>query len=66
VAMTGWGQEEDRQRSIEAGFDSHLVKPVDFDLLMKLLDSLPAPSGPIGTAPGGDGSGDLRAAKGHA
>jgi PAS domain S-box-containing protein len=29
VAMTGWGQEEDRRRSREAGFDAHLVKPVD-------------------------------------
>jgi PAS domain S-box-containing protein len=39
VALTGWGQEEDRQRSKEAGFDAHLVKPVDFDLLDKLLAS---------------------------
>jgi PAS domain S-box-containing protein len=37
VAMTGWGQEEDRQRSRDAGFDAHLVKPVDVDLLLKLL-----------------------------
>ena len=37
VALTGWGQEEDRQRSKEAGFDAYLVKPVDFDLLDKLL-----------------------------
>jgi PAS domain S-box-containing protein len=37
VALTGWGQEEDRQRSKEAGFDAHLVKPVDFDLLDRLL-----------------------------
>ena len=29
VALTGWGQDEDRQRSLEAGFDTHLVKPVD-------------------------------------
>jgi CheY-like chemotaxis protein len=27
VALTGWGQEEDRQRSLQAGFDHHLVKP---------------------------------------
>ena len=33
VALTGWGQEEDRHRSQEAGFDAHLVKPVDHDLL---------------------------------
>ena len=29
VALTGWGQEDDRRRSREAGFDAHLVKPVD-------------------------------------
>jgi PAS domain S-box-containing protein len=29
VAMTGWGQDEDRKKSMEAGFDAHLVKPVD-------------------------------------
>jgi CheY-like chemotaxis protein len=38
--LTGWGQEEDRRRSKHAGFDGHLVKPVDFDELMKLLGSL--------------------------
>ena len=43
VALTGWGQEEDRQRSQEAGFDTHLVKPVDHKLLMRLLASLPPP-----------------------
>jgi CheY-like chemotaxis protein len=40
VALTGWGQEEDRQRSREAGFDAHLVKPVDFAALEELLDGL--------------------------
>ncbi len=29
VALTGWGQEEDRRKSKEAGFDHHLVKPVN-------------------------------------
>jgi signal transduction histidine kinase/ActR/RegA family two-component response regulator len=42
VALTGWGQEEDRRRSKEAGFDAYIVKPVDLDLLMKLLASLPS------------------------
>ena len=37
VAMTGWGQEEDRRRSQEAGFDHHLVKPVDPEALRQLL-----------------------------
>jgi CheY-like chemotaxis protein len=37
VAVTGWGQEEDRRRSREAGFDHHLVKPVEPDALHPLL-----------------------------
>ena len=37
VALTGWGQEEDRHRSREAGFNAHVVKPVDHDELMKLI-----------------------------
>ncbi len=37
VALTGWGQEEDRRRSEEAGFDAHMVKPVDLDALSNLL-----------------------------
>ena len=37
VAVTGWGQEHDRQRSREAGFDAHLVKPVNLAELMKLV-----------------------------
>jgi CheY-like chemotaxis protein len=37
VAQTGWGQEPDRERSLEAGFDRHLTKPLDFDLLLRLL-----------------------------
>jgi PAS domain S-box-containing protein len=42
VAMTGYGQEEERRRTREAGFHSHLVKPVDFDMLQELLSSLPS------------------------
>jgi CheY-like chemotaxis protein len=37
IALTGWGQEQDRNRSLEAGFDSHLVKPVDYAALSSLL-----------------------------
>lgn len=37
VALTGWGQEEDRRRSKEAGFDGHLVKPVDLNALSQIL-----------------------------
>jgi signal transduction histidine kinase len=41
VALTGWGQDSDRRRSGEAGFDSHLVKPLDLDKLTELLERLP-------------------------
>jgi PAS domain S-box-containing protein len=37
VAVSGYGEEQARQRSIEAGFDDHLVKPVDFDTLLGVL-----------------------------
>jgi signal transduction histidine kinase/DNA-binding response OmpR family regulator len=37
VALTGWGQQEDKQRSREAGFDAHLVKPIDFEALEELV-----------------------------
>ena len=42
VALTGWGQDSDRRRSREAGFDTHLVKPLDMDKLMDLLERLPS------------------------
>jgi CheY-like chemotaxis protein len=45
IALTGWGQEEDRRRSKDAGFDAHLVKPVDYGALMELLATLPAEQG---------------------
>jgi CheY-like chemotaxis protein len=41
VALTGWGQEEDRRRSAEAGFDAHLTKPLEIDALHQLLDGGP-------------------------
>jgi CheY-like chemotaxis protein len=37
IATTGWGQEKDRERAFDAGFDHHLTKPIDFDLLRGLL-----------------------------
>jgi PAS domain S-box-containing protein len=37
IALTGWGQERDRREAIEAGFDQHLVKPVDTEVLLKRL-----------------------------
>ena len=42
VAMTGYGQQEDRRRSQEAGFDYHLVKPTDLNALNDLLANLSA------------------------
>jgi CheY-like chemotaxis protein len=47
IALTGYGQEHDRRRSLEAGFYEHLVKPVDVDRLVRLVEavrSAPAPS----------------------
>jgi CheY-like chemotaxis protein len=40
IAQTGWGQDEDRQRTHQAGFDHHMVKPVDPQALMSLLAEL--------------------------
>lgn len=42
VALTGWGQPEDRRRGAEAGFDHHMVKPVRYDDLMSLLEAYPS------------------------
>jgi CheY-like chemotaxis protein len=39
IALTGWGQHDDRRRAMEAGFDHHLVKPVDTDQLRGLIVS---------------------------
>jgi CheY-like chemotaxis protein len=40
IAVTGWGQDEDRRRSREAGFDHHIVKPVDPQALMSMIAML--------------------------
>jgi hypothetical protein len=41
VAVTGWGQAEDRRRSLDAGFDQHLVKPPDFEAVKRLCSGQP-------------------------
>ncbi len=41
VAVTGWGQQEDKQRALEAGFDAHLTKPVDLEALAHILAASP-------------------------
>ena len=43
VALTGWSQPEDRMKSKDAGFDGHLVKPVNYDVLAQLLAEIPNP-----------------------
>lgn len=45
IALTGWGQDDDRRKSEEAGFNGHLVKPVDYDKLLELLASLTTNAG---------------------
>ena len=44
VAMTGFGQAEDRARTAAAGFDHHLTKPVDVQLLTTLIQTARSPS----------------------
>jgi CheY-like chemotaxis protein/two-component sensor histidine kinase len=44
IAATGWGQEKDRQRAFDAGFDHHLTKPIDFEQLRSVI----APGAPAG------------------
>lgn len=45
LALTGWGQDEDRRRASEAGFDAHCTKPVDFTMLRALIDLGPRKAG---------------------
>ena len=45
VALTGYGQEEDRRMAFDAGFNHHLVKPVSIDALEQLLEGLPVAEG---------------------
>jgi two-component system CheB/CheR fusion protein len=44
VAVTGWGQDEDRRKSAAAGFDEHLVKPVRPESLIALLGDMRMPA----------------------
>src|SRR5260221_2411092 len=38
VALTGWGQAEDRKRTTEAGFDHHIVKPADLETIQRICN----------------------------
>jgi two-component system CheB/CheR fusion protein len=40
IAATGWGQESDEREAIEAGFDTHMTKPVDLRKLSEMVDQL--------------------------
>ena len=44
VAITGWGQEDDRRRAREAGFDHHFTKPVDYQALLDVINAGAAPA----------------------
>ena len=54
VALTGWGQEQDLAQSQAAGFDRHMVKPVEAETLEKLLAEVK----PLGKAPRARGKRD--------
>lgn len=45
VALTGWGQEGDKRRAEQAGFDAHLVKPIPPEVLDRLLATIAGASG---------------------
>jgi CheY-like chemotaxis protein len=45
VAVTGWGQPQDKQRALEAGFDAHLTKPVALEALARILAATPPSHG---------------------
>jgi CheY-like chemotaxis protein len=40
IAVTGWGQEDDKRRAIAAGFDHHLTKPIDPQVLLSMIDKV--------------------------
>lgn len=52
IALTGFGQEDDRQRALEAGFDAHLVKPIDFEQLASTVETLRSGAGARPAVPG--------------
>jgi CheY-like chemotaxis protein len=51
VALTGYGQPEDRQRALASGFDAFMVKPVDPEALRDMLKTLPAAAQPFAPPP---------------
>ncbi len=61
IAVTGYGQPADRRRALEAGFDAHLVKPVNLEQLRRLLEEAPRAGG-HGDEPGEGPAGGHRRA----
>jgi CheY-like chemotaxis protein len=59
--VTGYGQPADRRRALEAGFDAHLVKPVNLEQLRRLLEEAPRAGG-HGDEPGAGPAGGHRRA----
>jgi PAS domain S-box-containing protein len=51
VALTGWGQEEDKRRAREAGFDHHLTKPADYERVLELVAEAAGRAAATGSAP---------------
>jgi CheY-like chemotaxis protein len=49
VAVTGWGQSQDKQRALDAGFDAHLTKPVDLDTVARFFAGLPNQAAKVGS-----------------
>lgn len=47
VAATGWGQSQDKLKALEAGFDQHLVKPIDFEALHDVLEKSSSKNGTL-------------------
>ena len=41
IAVTGWGEPQDKQRALDAGFDAHLTKPVELETLARILAGSP-------------------------
>jgi CheY-like chemotaxis protein len=50
IAVSGWGEEADKQRSREAGFDHHVVKPLDYEAVQRLLTTVEGGHGRGGSA----------------
>ncbi|HWN47855.1 MAG TPA: response regulator, partial [Steroidobacteraceae bacterium] len=53
IALTGWGQEQDKQAAKAAGFDEHMTKPVNLDDVERILDDL------LSEAPAEPGTGNV-------